>query len=155
MGVEGVAGPGLDLGGDGADPEVGYLGAPATVRADHVVVMGWLADDVGMPAVGQVNPFDESELLEELESPEDGRSPDAKSRALRLSDELIRGEVAIAVGDHLDDDAPRLGDEIPSLVESCRPGCRVRHGQNDTQSLSDASRPVLTAMSGRGRSTTR
>jgi hypothetical protein len=143
MGVEGIARPRLDLGGDRADPEVGHLGAPAAVRADHVVVMSGLADDVGVPAVGQVNPFDESELLEELESPEDGRPSDPESCALRLSDEIIRREMAVALGNHLGHDTPRLGDEISSLVESCRPGFRVRHDQNDTQSLSELSRPDL------------
>ena len=58
------------------DAAVVDLGRPAAARADHVVVMGRRARDVGVLAVRQVEPLDDAELREQVERPEQGRPAD-------------------------------------------------------------------------------
>ena len=77
MGIEREAGLQLDLGGDRLDPEIADLRAASAASADDVMVVSRLAYHVGMLAIGQVEPFDEAELLEQLKGPEDGGAADA------------------------------------------------------------------------------
>lgn len=42
---------------DRFNPAVVHIGCGATVEADKMVVMGWLAWDVGVRSVGEVDPL--------------------------------------------------------------------------------------------------
>jgi hypothetical protein len=62
------------------------------------MVMVRPADDVGVPAVGQLDPLDGAELEEEVERAEYGRPAESRPLGARLLDELRRGEGALARG---------------------------------------------------------
>jgi len=134
MRVHDVSRPGLDLAGDRIDPAVLDLGAPSAALADDVVMVGRLADDVGVFAVREVQTLDEPELLEQLQCAEDGRAPDAEASSFCLTDKLERSEVVPALGDHLGHDAARLRDVVAGLVQGVGERERITHSQNDTKS---------------------
>ena len=66
-------------------PGVVDLARPAAARADDVVVVGRLTADVGVLAGRQVEPFDGTELLEDLERAEHRGAPDARGVCVRAS----------------------------------------------------------------------
>ena len=92
--VDPVAGPLGDLLGDGLDPAIVDVGALAAVRADDVVVVLGLADDVGVLAGWQVDPLDDAELLEQLQGAEHGGPADARSLRVSVGHEVRGREVA-------------------------------------------------------------
>ena len=76
--VDAIAGLSRDVADDRAQARVVDLGGPAAARADDVMMVGGLAADIGVLARRQIEPLDGSELLEDLEGPEDRRPPDAE-----------------------------------------------------------------------------
>jgi hypothetical protein len=58
------------------NPAVVHIGCGATVEADKMVMVGWLAWDVGVRSVWEVNPLNEPLLAEELQKSEDGCASD-------------------------------------------------------------------------------
>jgi hypothetical protein len=127
MRVDDVAGPRLDLAGHGLHPAVLDLRATTTALADDVVVVGRLADDVGVVATGEVEALDEAELLEQFEGAEDRGPADPQLASFRLTNEIERGEVVPAFGDHLSNDAPRLGHVVAGFVQRVRERKRITH----------------------------
>src|SRR5690349_9988355 len=97
--VDREPGPPLDRPDDVADPAIVDLGRAPAVLADHVVVMGRLAGDVGVVAVREVDPLDDVELHERVNRPEDGRPPDAQAAGLRVREEVGGGKRALAARD--------------------------------------------------------
>ena len=79
MAVDAVAGLALHLHQDCLDTGVFDFGLAAAHRAHDVVVMHRLARHICVLAIGQVEPFEEPQLGEQVERPEDGRSTDVQA----------------------------------------------------------------------------
>ncbi len=112
----------------GSSPEVAHLSGSSASRADDVVMVGRLADHIGVHAVGQVEPLDEPKLLEQLQCAEDRRSTDGEATPFRLADELEGGEMFVTIREHLGDGSAGSRDEPAGSIERVGPGLRVRHG---------------------------
>src|ERR1700690_4454437 len=100
MRVDGVARAALDLLDHGPQAAVVHLGRPAAALADHVVVVGGLAEHISVLAVGHVEAFDEAQVQEYLERPEDRRPTDRQAASPALAHELWGGEMAFVLGHH-------------------------------------------------------
>ena len=81
-----------------------------------MVVVRWFAWHVGMPAVWQVNPLNESLLGEKIEEAEDGGAANAKATLTRIGDEVGRREVTVALGNERRNLTARTGKAAPRLV---------------------------------------
>jgi hypothetical protein len=75
----------------------------------------------------KVEALDETELLEQLEGAEDRGPADPQPASFRLTDEIERGEMVPAFGDHLGNDAPRLGHVVAGFVHGVRERKRITH----------------------------
>jgi hypothetical protein len=126
--VDDVARTCLNLAGDRVDPAVFDLRAPSAALADDVVMVGRLANDVRVLTVRKVKALDETELLEQLQSSEDGRATDTQAASFRLAHEVERSEMVPSLSDHLGYHAPRLGDVIAGFVQCVRQRKRITHG---------------------------
>ncbi len=82
-----------------------------------VVVVGRLARDVGVLPRRQVEALEQTELLEEVERPEDGRAADAEPPLPYLVDEVRRSEVALALRDQLADHTPSVRQAVTRALE--------------------------------------
>ena len=100
----------------GVDAAILYLCDCPTRHADQMVVMGWLARHVGMPAIWQVNALNESLLGEQVEEAEDGGAANAKATLTRIGDEVGRREVTVALGNERRNLTARTGKADPRLV---------------------------------------
>jgi hypothetical protein len=130
------------LGGDGVDAAVIDLGDCATRDADEVVVVRWLARDVGVSAVWEINPLDEVLVGEEFEETEDGGAPDTKAALLGVGKEVGGGEVPFSPCDQGGELTARPGKADPRLVKrfkqlSCHGGSlpELRLGLNTRRQL--------------------
>ena len=115
--VDAIARPSLDVADDGTPPRVVDIAAPAAIRADHVVVMSWLARHVGVLATRQVDPLDGVQIGEQVEGPEDRRPPDPEATPSRVDHEVGCREVRSSSGDQLRDRSPGIGRSIAGVVE--------------------------------------
>ena len=70
---------------------------PAALRADDVVVVLGLAEEVGVLARREVDPLDEVQAAKELQRTEDRGSADAQPPAPGLGQQLFSGELALAL----------------------------------------------------------
>lgn len=97
--VDAVAGSPGDLTDDQSKTRVvDFVRSPAA-RADHMVVVRRLADDVGVLAGWQIQAPDQVELFEDFERPEDRRPADSQAPRPDARDELGGGEVTLLIGD--------------------------------------------------------
>lgn len=112
MAIDPVAGTALDVVDDGEEPGILDVRRPAAARTHHVVVMAWLASDVGMLPAGQVDALDGAEFHQHLERAEHGRATDPQPAGLRGREEVRRREVALVGGDQVRDGASRTGQPI-------------------------------------------
>jgi hypothetical protein len=94
--------------------------------------MGALADDVRVFAGRQVEALDGPELLEDLERPEDRRSPDPEPLSLRFRQELPGREVGIASSDQRGQPPARLRQPVSGAVKD-RYDRRGVHGRSVPQ----------------------
>ena len=117
MRVDGVARPALDLLDHGPQAPVVHLGRPAAALADHVVVVGGLAEHIGVLAVGHVQAFDQAQVQEHLERPEDRRPTDGQAASPALPHELWRGEMTFMLGHHRGHQPTWLGAQVPRAIE--------------------------------------
>jgi hypothetical protein len=78
------------------NPAVVQIGSCATAEADKMVVMSWLARDVGVRSVREVNPFHQPLLAEELKEPKDGCASDPHPSPTGILQEVRSGEVPLA-----------------------------------------------------------
>jgi hypothetical protein len=100
----------------GVDAAILYLCDCPTRHADQMVVMGWLARHVGMPAIWQVNALNESLLGEQVEEAEDRGPANAEASLTRIGDEVGRREVPVALGNERRNLTARTGKADPRLV---------------------------------------
>ena len=123
-------------------------------RPQRVQIAWWwwtrVAADVGVVAVGQVDPLDEPQVREHVERPEDRRPPDPQAPAARVVDEVGGREVALARGDEVGDRAARLGQPVAGVVEG---GDQRLGGRHATASSADARTARRRASIPRGPST--
>jgi len=83
------------LSSNGVNAAVINLGDCTARDADQVMVVGGFARDVGMSAVGQVNPLDEVLVGEEFKETEDGGAPNAEAALIGICNEVGGGEVPL------------------------------------------------------------
>ena len=90
-------------------------------------MMGRLAADVGVLTGRQVQPFDGTDLRQDIERPEDRGAPDPETPFPRRDDQLGGREVAVLIGDERREGAPRLGQPVAGAVERGHDRGRVGH----------------------------
>ena len=78
--------------------------------------------DVRVLAARQVEPFDDAQLGEDLERPEDRRPADPEAAAASLAHEVGRREMAVLVGDELGDRATRRRQAVAGASRDTRSG---------------------------------
>jgi hypothetical protein len=105
------------LSGDGVNAAVIDLRDCTARDTDQVMVMRWLARDVGVSTVGQVNSFDEVLLGEEFEKTEDGGAPNTEAALLGVGEEVGGGEVTLAPCDEGGKLTAWPGKAYPRLVK--------------------------------------
>jgi len=76
-----------------------------------------LARDVGVSAVGEVNPLDEVLVSEQLEEAKDGGTPDAEAALLGVGEEVGGGEVPLPACDEGGELTARPGKANPRLIK--------------------------------------
>lgn len=81
------------------------------------MVVGRLARNIGMPAIGQVNALNKVLVGEEFEEAEDGGSANAKTAPFGVGEEIGGGEVPLAPGDQGSEFTPRPSEADPRLVK--------------------------------------
>jgi len=81
---------------DRFNPAVVHIGCGATVEADKMVMVGWLAWDVGVRSVWEVNPLYKPLLAEELQESKDRCASDPHFPPTRILQEVRGGEVPLA-----------------------------------------------------------
>jgi hypothetical protein len=81
------------------------------------MVMGWLARNIGVSAVGEVNSFDEVLVSEEFEETEDGGAPNAEAALLGVGEEVGGGEVPLPTRDQGGKLTAWPGKAYPRLVK--------------------------------------
>ena len=81
---------------DRFNPAVVHIGCGATVEADKMMMVGWLAWDVGVRSVWEVNPLYQPLLAEELQESKDGCASDPHPPPTRILQEVRGGEVPLA-----------------------------------------------------------
>lgn len=128
------AGPAGDLGDGVGHPAVRRLRCPPAARADHVMVMGAGAGDVGVLARREVKPLDDPELREQFERPEEGRPADTEPAVTDETLEIGRSEVARLLRDEACDGPPRLGETVAGEIQCSHDRIGVRHGPNGSGS---------------------
>ena len=110
------------LGGDPIDhagqADVIDVGGPAAPATDHMMVMiRWLARDVGVVTRWKVDPFDRADAFERVEGPENGRAADSRLAPSRVINKIGGGEMALAPGDEVGNGAARPRQSISGPVE--------------------------------------
>lgn len=115
--VDSIAGPAGDLADHHPQTRIIYLVRPATARTDHVMVVGPLADDIGMFAGRQVQALDRAEHFEDLQRTEYGGPPHAKPTGSRFGQEVASREVAVAARDQGGERPPRLRQAVAGAVK--------------------------------------
>ena len=117
------------------------------------MVMGWLARDIGVSAVGEVNSLDEVPVGEEFEETEDGGAPDAEAALLGVGEEVSGGEVPLPPCDQGGEFAARPGKANPRLVKrleqlSCHGGSlpELRLSLNRRQGARNEARSAAAGM---------
>jgi len=89
-----------------------------TARDAHqVMVVGGFARDVGMSAVGQVNPFNQILVGKEFKETEDGGAPNAEAALVSISNQVGGGEVPLPTRNKGGQFTPRPGKANPRLVK--------------------------------------
>ena len=81
------------------------------------MVVGGFARDVGMSAVGQVNPFDEVLFGQKFKESEDGSAPNAKAAPIGICKKVGGGEVPLSARNKGGELTPRPGKANPRLVK--------------------------------------
>jgi len=111
------AGASLNLFDGSAKAQVLDLGDLAADLADDVVMVDlWLAGDVGVVTVGQVDALKDSELGEEVKGTEDGGTTDAQVASTGVLDEVVGREMPLTCGDEVGHRTARLGQAIAGAV---------------------------------------
>ena len=87
-------------------PQLPRAGADPAVQ---VGVLGGREDVEFLAAIGAVAVADDPELLEDVERPLDGRGDGVRRKRATAFDELRAGDVAIDLGEHLDEDPTLRG----------------------------------------------
>jgi hypothetical protein len=105
------------LSGDGVNAAVIDLRDCTARDTDQVMVMRWLARDVGVSTVGEVNSFDEVLVGEEFEKTEDGGAPNTEAALLGVGEEVGGGEVTLAPCDEGGKLTAWPGKAYPRLVK--------------------------------------
>lgn len=120
--IDAVSGPAGDLLDRLTDAAVLDLGGPAAARADDMVVVRRSARDVGVLARWKVETFDDTELGQQLEGPEQRRPADPQPPVAGGRLELGDREVAVGVGDELGDRTARSGDAMAGVADGVDDG---------------------------------
>jgi hypothetical protein len=126
--LDAIAGPSGDLARHLAHPAVIDFGRAAAAGADDVMVMlGRLAGDVGVLARRQVEALYETQVREQLQGSEHGRTPDRRAPVRRIVDEVAGREVAGALRDQLGNSAARLRAADAGLREGLHERMDIDH----------------------------
>jgi hypothetical protein len=78
------------------NPAVVHISSGAAAEADKMVVMSWLARDVGVRSIWEVNPLHQPLFAEELQESKDGRTPDPHPSPTGILHEVSGGEMPLA-----------------------------------------------------------
>lgn len=136
--VNAVTGPPGDLTDDQSKAGIVDLVGPAAARADNMVVVRRLTDDVGMLAGWQVQPLDGARFREDLERPEDRRPADPEALRPGASDELGGREMTLLICDQEGKRSARLRQAVAGAIERADDRGRVSHRaepiRNETES---------------------
>lgn len=73
------------------------------------------AGDERVATVGEVQPFDQPEVGQDVDRPEDRRATHAEASAPRIREEVPGGEVPGSSRDQVRDDAPLLGQAVARI----------------------------------------
>ena len=94
-----------------------HLRRPAAALADDVMVVGGLAQHVGVLAIRQVEAFHEAQVQEHIQRPEDRRPTHGQAASTALADQLGSGEVPVVLGHHGGDAATWFGPLVARSVQ--------------------------------------
>jgi hypothetical protein len=106
-----------DLGRDFSHSALPEIHRPPALSANDVVMVAWVAADVRVIAVRQVQPLDRLEIGEDLQGPEDGRASGSEAPTPGIGNQVGRVKRAIAAEDEIDDCPPRVGHAISRAIE--------------------------------------
>lgn len=127
MRVDAEPSPPGDFADDGPETGIRDLGGPAAVRTHDMVVVRWGAADVGVLTRRQVEPFDDPEVGQDVEGPEDRRPADPETPNPGLTHEVGRREVSGPVRDQCRDGPPRRRQAVTGAIESDEQQFRISH----------------------------
>ena len=115
--VDAISGALSDLADD--DPKTGVvdLGRASAAGTDDVVVMRPLAGHICMLARRQVQSFEDTKRLEQVEGTEDRGTTDRKMARSRFGEQVTRCEVPALVCDQRRQCTARFGQSMPSSVD--------------------------------------
>ena len=125
VGIHAVAGAPGNLADDVLEAPVTDLVRASATRTDDVVVVGALADDVGVFPRRQVEALHRAECLEDLERSEDGGSTDPETFRASLRDELRSREMPVPAGDQRGQRPSRLRQAVAGPIEGRDDRCCV------------------------------
>jgi len=94
-----------------------------------MMVMCRRAWDIRVLASGQVEPFHDAELCEQVERPKQRRPTDPQPPTPRGGLELGRGEVTVVFGDQVRDGTARAGQAVAAGVERSDDGIGSNHAE--------------------------
>ena len=125
---------------DRFNPAVVHIGCGAAVEADKMVMVGWLAWDVGVRSVWEVNPLYQPLLAEELQESKDSCTSDPHPPPTGILQEVRSGEVPLA--------ALNERGELPAGAGQAHP-CTIQcvehlfcHGPSLTHMIPSINRPL-------------
>ena len=118
--IDAVAGPPCHLENHGAQPFIGDVGHPPAARADDVVVVERLADDVGVLSARQIDSLDRVQLDEDIQRPEHGRPAHSEATGSRVRNQVGGSEVALVLGNQGRQSTAWPGQPVAGPLESCR-----------------------------------
>ncbi len=87
-------------------------------RANQVMMVGLITDDVAVAAIGFVDPAEEAEPLEQFQSTEDGCPPDVRRTLLDVGQDIASGEMALVRDHRFQDQFSLIGDAV-TLAFQC------------------------------------
>jgi hypothetical protein len=95
---------------------VANIGGGAALKADEMVVVRWLAWDVGVASIRKVESLHKALLCKKFKETKDGGATDTEAAPLRIVQELCRSEVALALPNKFCELAAWPGKAHPCLI---------------------------------------
>jgi len=103
---------------DRLNPAVTHIGCGATVEADKMVMVVWLAWDVGVRSVWEVDPLYQPLLAKELQESKDGCTSDPHPSPTGIFQEVRSGEVPLAALNERGELPAGAGQAYPCAIQS-------------------------------------